>query len=169
MIYSLFFRYGIYPLTVFGPKRMANIRIRALSPDAAESVKSTTPEPVDIETREVVNMMCSVKARETAANNEFIITLLLRMDDKMNRQLTCQISQDDSPTTLTNELVHLGFIHENDREKISALIENTLRSFMQNPAQQPLPPPSQSQTQPIESSNLQQNPDMKQNPSQHNS
>lgn len=162
-------KYGIYPLTVFAPKRMANIRIRALSPDAAESVKSTTPEPVDIETREIVNMMCSVKPRETATN-ELIMTLLLRMDDKMNRQLTCQVSQDDSATTLTNELVHLGFIHENDREKIVTLIDNTLRSFMQNPAQQQQqqqqqPPqiPSQSQSQSIQTSNP-QHADVKQNP-----
>lgn len=138
-------KYGIYPLTAFAPKRIANIRIRALSPDAAESVKSTTPEPVDIETREIVNMMCSIKPKETATN-ELIMTLLLRMDDKMNRQLTCQVSQDDSPTTLTNELVHLGFIHENDREKIVALIDNTLRSFMQNPVQQQ-PPQQQQQHQ----------------------
>lgn len=40
------------------------------------------------------------------------MTILLRMDDKMNRQLTCQVSQEDSATTLSHELVHLGFIHE---------------------------------------------------------
>lgn len=34
------------------------------------------------------------------------------MDDKMNRQLTCQVSQDDSAMVLSHELVHLGFIHE---------------------------------------------------------
>lgn len=40
------------------------------------------------------------------------MTILLRMDDKMNRQLTCQISQDDSATLLSHELVHLGFIND---------------------------------------------------------
>lgn len=40
------------------------------------------------------------------------MTLLLRMDDKMNRQLTCQISSDDTALMLSQELVHLGFIHE---------------------------------------------------------
>lgn len=128
-------KYGIYPLTAFATKRIASVRIRALSPDTAESVKSTTPEPVDVESREVVNMMCSVKPRDMASN-EYMMTLLLRMDDKMNRQLTCQVSLDDSPMILANELVHLGFIHENDREKILSLIENTLRTFLQNPMQQ---------------------------------
>lgn len=54
-----------------------------------------------------------VKALEaliTAAS--FQMTILLRMDDKMNRQLTCPISQDDSAVMLSHELVHLGFIHE---------------------------------------------------------
>lgn len=40
------------------------------------------------------------------------MTILLRMDDKMNRQLTCQISIDDTATALSHELVHLGFINE---------------------------------------------------------
>lgn len=40
------------------------------------------------------------------------MTILLRMDDKMNRQLTCQVTQDDTAMSLSHELVHLGFIHE---------------------------------------------------------
>lgn len=139
-------KYGIYPLTAYESKRIANVRIRALSPDAAESVKSATPEPVDIETREVVNMMCSVKPRD-GTSGDLLMTLLLRMDDKMNRQLTCQVSVDDSPIVLTHELVHLGFIHENDREKIIALIDETLRTFQNNPQQ--LQP--QHESQPLQS------------------
>lgn len=40
------------------------------------------------------------------------MTILLRMDDKMNRQLTCQISPDDTAIALSHELVHLGFIND---------------------------------------------------------
>lgn len=42
------------------------------------------------------------------------MTILLRMDDKMNRQLTCIISEPDtpSPITLAQELVYYGFINE---------------------------------------------------------
>lgn len=141
-------KYGIYPLTAFASKRIANIRIRALSPDAAESVKSTSPEPIDIETREVVNMMCSVKPRD--GTGDLLMTLLLRMDDKMNRQLTCQVSADDSPIVLTQELIHLGFIHENDREKIVNLIDETLRNFLNNPLQLQQPLESQPLQNPIQ-------------------
>lgn len=119
-------KYGIYPLTAYAGKKPPHPRPRAISPETAESVKSVTPEPIDVETRKVVNMMCSVKTREDTC--DLLMTILLRMDDKMNRQLTCQVSQDDSANLLSNELVHLGFIHDTDREKIAALIEDTLRS-----------------------------------------
>ena len=34
------------------------------------------------------------------------------MDDKMNRQLTCPVSQADTSMLLAQELVHFGFINE---------------------------------------------------------
>ena len=58
------FRYGIYPLTAFTAKLPPPVRPRAISPEVTESVKSVTPEPVDFETRRVVNMICNVKPRE---------------------------------------------------------------------------------------------------------
>lgn len=153
------YRYGIYPLTAYAAKQPPSNRSRAISPETAESVKSVTPEPIDVETRRVVNMMCSVKPREdgcdllvciyiiytrdncyiTAQINNWLhktqsfdsnatvaiqslflmflsfakqMTILLRMDDKMNRQLTCEVSQDDDAMILAHELVHLGFIHD---------------------------------------------------------
>lgn len=62
--HSVLCRYGVYPLTAYAPKQPPPCRSRAISPETAESVKSVTPEPIDIETRRVVNMMCSVKPRE---------------------------------------------------------------------------------------------------------
>lgn len=81
------------------------------------------------------------------------MTILLRMDDKMNRQLTCPVNPvDDTPMVLVQELVHYGFIHDvcqifvvlmlrrsfcidrvtifqSDRDKIANLIEEALRRF----------------------------------------
>nr|XP_029710845.1 nuclear receptor-binding protein homolog isoform X2 [Aedes albopictus] len=122
-------KYGIYPLTAFSAQKPPASRPRAISPETAESVKSETPEPLDIETRRVVNMICSVKPGED--NCVLFMTILLRMEDKMNRQLTCPISPDDSAVALSHELVHLGFIHETDREKLATMIEDTLRSKQQ--------------------------------------
>ena len=40
------------------------------------------------------------------------MTILLRMDDKMNRQLTCLVSEIDTSLLLAHELVYFGFINE---------------------------------------------------------
>lgn len=40
------------------------------------------------------------------------MTLLLRMDDKMNRQLSSTILKTDHALALAEELVHYGFINE---------------------------------------------------------
>ncbi|XP_033218846.1 nuclear receptor-binding protein homolog isoform X1 [Belonocnema kinseyi] len=118
-------KYGIYPLTAFVAKLPPPARPRAISPEVTESVKSVTPEPYDEESRRVVNMMCNVKPKEDS--NELNMTILLRMDDKMNRQLTCPVNQADTPMLLAQELVHFGFINESDRDKIANLIEEALR------------------------------------------
>lgn len=34
----------------------------------AESVKSVTPEPLDVETRKIINMMCDVKSKEESCD-----------------------------------------------------------------------------------------------------
>ncbi|XP_072379312.1 nuclear receptor-binding protein homolog isoform X2 [Diabrotica undecimpunctata] len=101
---------GIYPLTAFGAKQPPPSRSRAISPEMTESVKSVTPEPTDVETRKIVNMMCDVKSKEESC--DLLLTIVLRMDDKMNRQLTSYISPGDNPKVLAQELVHYGFINE---------------------------------------------------------
>ncbi|XP_055921767.1 nuclear receptor-binding protein homolog isoform X2 [Eupeodes corollae] len=118
-------KFGVYPLTAFASKKAWQFRSRAVSPEAADSVKSVSPEPVDIETRRIVNMMCSVKAKENS--KDLAMTILLRMDDKMNRQLTCQVTETDTAADLTSELVRLGFVHLEDQDKICNLLEDTLR------------------------------------------
>ncbi|XP_011179153.1 nuclear receptor-binding protein homolog [Zeugodacus cucurbitae] len=125
-------KYGVYPLTALGGKKPPHFRSRAASPERADSVKSATPEPVDIESRRIVNMMCSVKKLKEDSS-DIAMTILLRMDDKMNRQLTCQVTEADSASDLTSELVRLGFVHIDDQDKIQTLLEETLRgSFAVN-------------------------------------
>lgn len=40
------------------------------------------------------------------------MTILLRMDDKMNRQLTCPVTETDTPLILAQDLVDNAFINE---------------------------------------------------------
>ncbi|XP_046965091.1 nuclear receptor-binding protein homolog [Vanessa cardui] len=126
-------KYGIYPLTAYGPARRAASpceRARAASESAPASPE---PRARDLETRRVVNMMCSLKpapappAPPAPPDTDLLMTILLRMDDKMNRQLTCCVSRRDSAHALAHELVQLGFIHEADRDKICRLMEESLR------------------------------------------
>ncbi|XP_049275775.1 nuclear receptor-binding protein isoform X6 [Rhipicephalus sanguineus] len=117
-------RNGIYPLTAFVMSHQPVVRPRASSPEVSESVQSASPEPFDAETRRIINMMCNIKQQDESQN--FVMTLLLRMDDKMNRQLTCELSIKDTPSVLATELVHYGFINKDDRNMVEVLIQDTL-------------------------------------------
>ncbi|XP_033645184.1 nuclear receptor-binding protein-like [Asterias rubens] len=113
---------GVYPLTAYAlPEHPA--KTRPQTPETAESVKSTTPEPVEVESRAILRMQCETKEEE---EGKVKLELLLRMDDKMNRQLSCEIGLEDSPWGLANELVEYGFINDTDRIRVAALIEEKL-------------------------------------------
>lgn len=65
---------------------------------------------MDVENRLVMQSTCSVK--KTDEIGIYSITLQLKMDDKMNRQLTAEVSIEDTPENLAQELVHYGFINQ---------------------------------------------------------
>lgn len=150
-------KFGIYPLTSYKAKKPPLIRPRAISPEQSDSAKSGTPEPFEIESRKVVNMMCNLKPKEHS--NELMI--LLRMNDKMNRQLTCNILDSDSGGSLSQELVHFGFINEIDKEKLALLIQETLDPNSSTVSSSISKPPFNSSTPPVHP------PLLVTNPSQH--
>lgn len=102
-------RNGIFPLTAFNiptppPKP------RAKTPEVEEMSKSEDPEPVDVENRLVMQSSCAVK--RTDELGKYNLTLQLKMDDKMNRQLTAEFNNEDTSENLAQELVHYGFINK---------------------------------------------------------
>jgi len=120
-------KFGIYPLTCFELPLPLPPRQQASSPEVIDSVKSASPEPIELENRRIVNMMCNVKAREDGPG--LLMTILVRMDDKMNRQLSCVVNEtDDTAFDLAGELVLYGFIHEADRVKLGNLIDEALHN-----------------------------------------
>jgi len=134
-------KFGIYPLTCFElpiPHHPPAARQTASSPEVIDSVKSTSPEPSELENRRVVNMMCNVKTRDDGPG--LIMTILVRMDDKMNRQLSCVVSETDTAFELATELVYYGFIHEADRDKLGNLIEESLYNRQSGSPSQQLSP-----------------------------
>ncbi|XP_035214678.1 nuclear receptor-binding protein-like [Stegodyphus dumicola] len=117
-------RNGIYPLTSYAATHRPVIQQRTSSPEMSDSMKLKSPEAYELETRRIINIMCNIKPQEESQN--LMMTVLLRMDDKMNRQLSCEVTQKDTPSDLAEELVFHGFINQADREMVATLIGDTL-------------------------------------------
>ncbi|XP_052775901.1 nuclear receptor-binding protein-like [Mya arenaria] len=118
-------RNGIYPLTAFDLPQAPNANTRAATPEAKEQELEETPEPQDVEARRVINMSCQIRPLED--NITYHLILLLRMDDKMNRQLECDFGGSDNAGVLAEELVHYGFINEEDRENLATFLTKELQ------------------------------------------
>ncbi|XP_038197989.1 nuclear receptor-binding protein 2 isoform X3 [Arvicola amphibius] len=117
-------RNGIYPLMNFAAARPLGLpRVLAPPPEEAQKVKTPTPEPFDSETRKVVQMQCNLERSEDKAR--WHLTLLLVLEDRLHRQLTYDLLPTDSAQDLAAELVHYGFLHEDDRTKLAAFLETT--------------------------------------------
>ncbi|XP_076463083.1 nuclear receptor-binding protein-like isoform X2 [Babylonia areolata] len=117
---------GIYPLTAFAMITPPS-RPRAITPELAESVKSETPEPYDVETRRVTTVSCQIQAAAEGSKYPKLV-LQCRMDDKMNRQLLTDMTDDLTPSSLADELVQFGFINELDRDNVAAVLTEAMQS-----------------------------------------
>ncbi|XP_069999574.1 nuclear receptor-binding protein homolog isoform X1 [Penaeus vannamei] len=117
-------RYGIYPLTAFKLQQPPPSRPRAISPEAVDPVASDAQEVAQMETRKVINMMCNIKPNENG--HGLFMTISLRLEDKMNRQLSCVVEDGEGAAALTDELVRYGFISQIDKDEITSLIEDHL-------------------------------------------
>ncbi|XP_066057590.1 nuclear receptor-binding protein 2 [Chamaea fasciata] len=116
-------RNGIYPLMNFAVSRPHALP-RALSQpqEDPQKTKTPTPEPFDVETRKVVQMQCNMELNED--KSQWHLTLLLILEDKLHRQLSYDLLPTDNSKDLATELVHYGFIHEDDCEKLAAFLES---------------------------------------------
>ncbi|XP_061523345.1 nuclear receptor-binding protein-like isoform X1 [Phycodurus eques] len=147
-------RNGIYPLTAFGlPSPKQPQEQNGKSPIVIPLVKSPTPEPAELETRrvcmtqcifldmsvevgmrskcihlsvcllQVIHMQCSGELIEEGP--KYHLTLLLKLEDKLNRHLSCDMLPHENVQDLAGELVQLGFICEMDRTKIASLLQES--------------------------------------------
>uniref|UniRef100_A0A673YZE1 Nuclear receptor binding protein 2b n=1 Tax=Salmo trutta TaxID=8032 RepID=A0A673YZE1_SALTR len=81
---------GIYPLMNFALSRPHPVpRALSLSHEQVESVKTPTPEPQETESRKVIQMHCNLESNEEGTKTH--LSLFLKMDDKLHRQLSCDI------------------------------------------------------------------------------
>jgi len=124
-------KFGIYPLTAFALAQPQPTKTRAPSPESHKSDKSCSPEPQDVENRRIMTMQCSIKRNQDKKDTKDIsIRILLRMEDNMNRQLSCNIcSAVDTAVGLAAELVLYGFIHPQDSKAIVDMMAKAMIEY----------------------------------------
>lgn len=123
---------GVYPILSREESRSKTnkepTRPRAVSPDQIDnSEKSETPEPNEVERRSCVEMSCQIGNN---ADGVATMSLTLKLEDKMVRQLTTEMSEEDTAVAMADELVKYGLMNEQDREKLSTLIEEEQRAHL---------------------------------------
>jgi serine/threonine protein kinase len=76
------------------------------------------------ESRRIVAVEVLVQHASALPNthSQPMLSIRLRLDDQMNRQLSCELSELDSPLTMTEELVYYGFVHPVSSRHFSPLI-----------------------------------------------
>ncbi|XP_050840829.1 nuclear receptor-binding protein 2 [Serinus canaria] len=125
-------RNGIYPLMNFAaPRPHALPRALSQPQEDPQKAKTPTPEPFDVETRKVVQMQCNMELNED--KSQWHLTLLLILEDKLHRQLSYDLLPTDNSKDLATELVHYGFIHEDDCEKLAAFLESAFLKHRSQP------------------------------------
>lgn len=104
-----------------------NISSSSYSAEPASNCASNEEEDEDSEIRQIIEMTCNVEVDENSSETK--LSLLLRFEDKMNRQLSCSVSEDETGVDLANELVEYGLISEVDRDKVAEKINEHLEDL----------------------------------------
>ena len=132
---------GLFPLTNYAVKKRLEKLSRVSSPEENDNTAAgdSSGEAPDPESRMIVSMSCDVQfskpenpesggastasedtsigASDNSSNQSFDISLKLKLDDNTTRFLNSQFMAAEL-AILSQELVELGFINEQDRERV---------------------------------------------------
>ncbi|XP_022802070.1 nuclear receptor-binding protein-like [Stylophora pistillata] len=124
-------RNGLFPLTGMQQKKELRPRQRPKSPEGEESVLSENQHQYDEETRRATLNKCQIKLSHDNAdsNQQTQLELLLKLDDKMNRHLMCNLRSGDKGVDLADDLIRHGLLNKADREELAKAIQTQLDSY----------------------------------------
>ncbi|XP_065843338.1 nuclear receptor-binding protein-like [Oscarella lobularis] len=116
-------RDGLHPLTgVCKPKLAENASKSSSTENLAEPDASETQ--YEVEERRVRSCVsCDI----TSANNTSHIVLTLKLEDGVQRQLSCNFTPSDTAEIMAAELVTFGFINEADRDSVADMIRQPIK------------------------------------------
>jgi serine/threonine protein kinase len=77
------------------------------------------------ENRRIIDIQCKIKTKETGLCMLFIS---VKFQDRLQRDMTTEIEQDETPNSIAKELLDLGLIQENDYTRVEQSIEKALNA-----------------------------------------
>uniref|UniRef100_H2ZYL0 Nuclear receptor binding protein 2 n=1 Tax=Latimeria chalumnae TaxID=7897 RepID=H2ZYL0_LATCH len=122
---------GLYPLMNFAKPRPVLLPRGLSQPiDDDQGIKTPMPEPLEVETRKVIQMQCNIEPNND--KSKWHLTLFLKLEDKLHRHLSCDFLPSDNSKGLALELVHFGFISEEDCERLAFFLEEAFNKHQFN-------------------------------------
>lgn len=82
------------------------------------------------ENRRIADIQCKLKTKETGLCMLFIS---VKFQDRLQRDMTAEIEQDETATSIAQQLLELGLIHENDYSRVEQSIDKAINVTITSP------------------------------------
>lgn len=122
-------RNGLFPLTGMQQRKESRPRQRPTTPEGVESVLSENDDQYEEETRRASINKCQIKLKTQDCGDgkqQDQLELLLKLDDKMNRHLMCDLRPGDRGSDMADDLIRCGLINKADRDMIAIAMQEQL-------------------------------------------
>ncbi|UJR21827.1 hypothetical protein I4U23_024901 [Adineta vaga] len=93
------------------------------------SIPSIAPAD-EKENRRIIDIQCKIKTKETGL---CLLLISVKFQDRLQRDMTAEIEQDETPNGIAKELLELGLIHENDYVRVEQSIDKAFNTTIISP------------------------------------